>query len=140
VRYLTLALMLLYLPACTLLGEPIPLTPTPDIPSLQFQFPENNAQVYQGTDLQIDLLATDNTQGISRVELYIDAPVENGDPHQTATPVAAPTVPVFTVTMNWLAVGVGRHQLTAVAYREDGLQSDEASIVIEVIPRQTTTP
>jgi hypothetical protein len=138
-RVLRGAWLLLSLLACTLTGEAIPLTPTPDLPSIQFQFPDNNAQVFENTDLTIELLATDNSQGISRIELYVDAFTDE-TPHQTASPVGGEPVPVFTATMNWLAQGVGRHRLTAVAYREDGLQSDETTIVIEVIPRDGGTP
>ncbi|MEO0562731.1 MAG: Ig-like domain-containing protein [Chloroflexota bacterium] len=121
--------------ACSFTAEQIPLTPTPDIPSVQFQFPNNNAQVFEGTDLSIELLASDNTQGIARIELYVDA-LTDSEPYQTASPVAAEAVPVFTARMNWLAQGIGRHQFTAVAFRPDGFQSDEVTIVVEVIPRE----
>lgn len=130
-------LMLLLLPACTLVGPEIPLTPTPEIPSIQFQFPNNNAQVFVNTDLNIELVARDNTTGISRVELYV-GPLAEGEPLQTIRPVAAESVPVFTVTANWLARPVGVTSLTAVAYRADGARSDETTILIEVIPREET--
>jgi len=39
--------------------------------------------------------------------------------------------------MNWLAAGVGRHQITAKAYRADNTPGDETTIVVEVIPRPT---
>lgn len=124
---------------CTLAGETVPLTPTPDLPSVVFLFPLNNASVFEGTDLTIDLLARDSTQGISRVELYVDSFTDQ-EPLQTATPVDGVAVPEFRVEMNWLAQGAGRHQMTALAYREDGIQSFETTIVIEVIARETPSP
>lgn len=123
------------LPACTLVGPQVPLTPTPDLPSIVFQYPANNAQVFINTDLNIELVARDNTSGISRIELYL-GPLAEGEPLQTVTPVDAASVPVFTVTVNWLARPVGNTSLTAVAYRADGVQSDEATILLEVIPRE----
>ncbi len=131
-------LMLLLLPACTLVGPQTPLTPTPEIPSIQFQFPNNNAQVFINTDLNIEIVARDNTTGISRVELYV-GPLAEGEPLQTIQPVVAESVPVFTVTANWLARPVGTTSLTAVAYRADGVRSDETTILIDVIPRDDTT-
>jgi len=133
-RLWTIALLSIVMTGCTLVGEQIPLTPTPDLPAVSFRFPENNAQVFENAELPIELLATDNSQGISRVELYVDA-LTDGEPYRTATPLESETVPVFTARMNWLAQGVGRHQLTAVAYRADGIQSDEQILVVEVIPR-----
>ncbi len=138
--------LLALLPACTLVGPEVPLTPTPDLPSIQFQYPTNNAQVFINTDLNIELVARDNTSGVSRVELYV-GPLAEGEPLQTVTPVSAESVPVFTLTVNWLARPVGATSLTAVAYRADGVRSDETTILLDVIPREevidpnaTTTP
>jgi hypothetical protein len=133
-RPLLITILSIVVTGCTLVGEQIPLTPTPDLPSVTFRFPENNAQVFENAELPIELLATDVSQGISRVELYVDT-LTDAEPYQTATPVEAETVPVFTARMNWLARGIGRHQLTAVAYRADGIQSDEQILIVEVIPR-----
>lgn len=124
---------------CTLVGEVVPLTPTPALPSVSFRYPENNAQVYENTDLTIELLATDNVLGISRIDLYIDTLPDDSQPYNSASPVEADTVPAFAVNMNWLAQNTGRHTLTAIAYRADGLQSDETTIVIEVLERDGDT-
>jgi len=126
---------------CTLIGESIPTTPTPDRPTVTFLYPPNNAQVFEGTDLTIELLAQDDTAGIERVELFLDD--ISDEPLRTARPVDNATVPVFRVEMNWLASGIGRHQLTARTYRLDGTPSDEETILIEVISRadsDTNTP
>jgi hypothetical protein len=135
---ITAALAML-LAGCTLTGESPPVSPTPALPQVAFLFPDNNAQVFQGTDLTLDILATDPTGGIARVDLFVDTPAD-GDPYQQASPVAAEAVPTFRTEMNWLAAGPGRHQFVAKAYRTDGTPSDEALLVIEVIPRQTPTP
>jgi len=118
------------LSSCTLaLGTPTPL-PTPDAPVIEFQTPANNARVIEGTDLTIDLVASDSGAGVARVTLDID-----GAPHQQSTPEISPEVPVFTVRMNWVAAGVGLHSLTATAYRTDGRSISPTTIVVEVVPR-----
>ncbi len=129
-RWLSLIAVLL-LCGCNLTTQP-PLTPTPAIPVISFQFPANNVEVAEGTDLQIQLLAQD-TVGVARVQLSIDS-----QPHQEAKPVDSETVPVFTVDMNWLAQGVGLHPLEATAYRLDGTPSDPVTINVKVIPADST--
>jgi hypothetical protein len=97
---------------------------------VEFQAPANNARVVEGTDLTIDLVASDTGAGVARVTLDID-----GAPHQQVTPEVSPEVPVFTVRMNWVAAGVGLHSFTATAYRTDGRSSSPTTIVVEVVPR-----
>jgi hypothetical protein len=122
--------LLLILVGCNLaLGTPTPL-PTPDAPRIEFQTPANNARVVEGTDLTIDLVASDSGAGVARVTLDID-----DAPHQQSTPEISPEVPVFTVRMNWVAEGVGLHSFTATAYRTDGRSSPPVTIVVEVVPR-----
>ena len=104
-------------------------TPTPAVPVIQFQFPENNVSVAEGTDLQIELLAQDSV-GIAKVELSVD-----DQPHLDATPEVSPAVPIFTVEMNWLAEGVGLHALQAAAYRLDGTASTPVLINVKVTAR-----
>lgn len=129
-RRIVILLMGWVLSSCTLaLGTPTPL-PTPDVPVIEFQTPANNARVIEGTDLTIDLVASDSGAGVARVTLDID-----GAPHQQSTPEISPEVPVFTVRMNWVAAGVGLHSLTATAYRTDGRSSSPTTIVVEVVPR-----
>ncbi len=115
---------LLVLCACNLITQTA--TPTPSVPTVSFMFPANNVAVVEATDLQIQLLAQDPV-GIARVELNVD-----GSLHQSATPVEAAAVPVFTVDMNWLAEGVGLHALEAVAYRLDGTASTPTLINVNV--------
>lgn len=112
---------LLTLAACSI-NAPVP----PDIPQVQFLFPMDGVSVTAGTDLQIGLVAQD-AEGVARIELLVD-----DVPHQEATPVDSPAVPLFTVDMNWLARGGGRHALTAIAYRADGTASDPAIIRVDV--------
>jgi hypothetical protein len=111
-------------------GSPTPF-PTPNIPSIIFQFPQNNSTVLEGIDLNIDLVATDPGAGVARVELLVD-----DQPHQEGKPAISPEVPTFTVKMNWLAQGIGAHSFTAVAYRLDGTASAPQTIIVEVVPRE----
>lgn len=121
----TAILFLFLVSACNLqMGTPTPF-PTPDIPQIRFQAPANNDSFPEGTDLTIALLAEDRGIGIARVELLVD-----DLPHSEAFPEVSGAVPVFTVTMNWLAEGPGYHSLTALAYRPDGTASSPATIII----------
>ena len=136
-RPVTLILMLILalLSACNLATTPPTAIPTPDLPRVDFEQPANGATVVEGSELTIDLVASDETQGIARIELLVD-----DLNYREGTPENDVPVPTFRVLMNWLAQGVGRHVLTAIAYRPDGTRSDERSILIEVLPRETPTP
>ncbi len=133
-RYLSLLLLLL-LSACNLGTSRPTAIPTPDLPRVEFQQPLNGATILEGSELTIDLLATDETAGIVRIELLVD-----GIAYRDGAPENDVPVPTFRVLLNWLASGVGRHTLTAIAYRPDGTPSDEMTIVIEVLPRMTPVP
>ena len=122
------------LAGCNLTAGTLTPTPPPNIPTIQFQLPENGASIPEGTDLQIQLVAEDALgDGIARVELLVD-----DLPHQQGRPVISSAVPIFTVNMNWLARGVGLHSVSAVAYRSDGTPSDPAIIRVLVIQEDAT--
>jgi hypothetical protein len=130
-------LLLTVLSACNLSTSP-PGTPTPDlnIPLVQITFPANDANVIEGTDLRIEIAASDEAgDGIARVELRVDDTLVN-----ERGPDISSAVPVFTVNMNWLAQGLGRHAITAIAYRTDGVQSDETTIVVNVLADEVGAP
>lgn len=128
---LVLLFCLGFLAACSLAKPtPTPL-PTPDIPQVEIRSPANSQQVLEGLDFDIDILASDSSQGIQRIELYVDEVLINA-----AEPVDGPA-PLFRVTMNWLARGIGYHKIGAFAYRPDEVRSRENVIILEVIPRPT---
>ncbi len=117
------------LAACNLAKPTATPLPTPDIPQVKILSPANNQQVVEGFDFDLDISAFDRSGGIQRIELYVDEVLIN-----TSQPVNGP-VPIFRVIMNWLAQGVGRHLIAAVAYRADETPSDRDTITLEVIPR-----
>lgn len=120
------------LSACNLAAfQPAP-TPTPELPSVEFIFPSNGSTVIEGAPLEIDIVARDALSGIAKIELLVE-----GEKVSQAAPTEAITVPVFRVTMNWLARGVGYHALSAVAYRLDGVASAEKIIIVEVLPKES---
>lgn len=124
-------IVLLMLSACNLGTSDVAPLPTPDIPQVEIIAPENNQQVFVGAEFDFDIVARDATEGIALVELYVDEVVIN-----FSSPIEAESVPIFRTTMNWRAVGVGRHIIEVIAYREDGQQSDPARITIEVLARE----
>lgn len=130
-RRLVLLVLIALLAGCNLTqSDNITPIPTPDLPVVQILAPENNRQVFEGTEFDIDILAEDNNPGIGRVELFVD-----GESLNTRSPEGEISVPRFRVLMNWRAIGEGLHLIEAVAYRPDGTQGDVAAITIEVLPR-----
>ena len=129
-RYrLALLFCLGFLTACSLAKPTATPAPTPDIPQIEILSPANTQQVLEGFDFDLDISASDSSQGIQWIELYVDDVLIN-----TSQPVNGP-VPVFRVTMNWLARGIGFHKISAVAYRANDVRSSEHVIILEVIPR-----
>jgi hypothetical protein len=128
-RWLWLVVGVLLLSGCNLSGFKGTPSPTPDVPTVEFLSPPNNATVLEGTDLDLDLVGRDPAQGIVKIELLVDGAKIN-----EAVPQDGKAVPVFRVTMNWLAKGVGDHPVSAVAYRADGAASLETVINLKVLP------
>jgi hypothetical protein len=118
-------LLVLVMTACNLnqASSPAPL----DLPSVRFVEPANNARVLAGTDLTVDLYAQDSI-GVERMVFYVDGVEMN-----TVEAEDLPNQQQARVYMNWVADGLGLHILSAVAYRADGVQSDETYITVEVV-------
>lgn len=115
--------------ACNL-AQPAPTPiPTPDLPTVEIIDPPNNVQVIDGTTFAFDVVARDATQGVSKVELYIDGALIN-----QVNPFDVVAAPIFRAQINWTAQGVGLRAVEAIAYRPDGQRSDSALLTIEVIP------
>lgn len=117
------------LAACSLAKPTATPMPTSDIPHIEILSPASNQQVMEGLDFDLDILASDSPAGIRQIELYVDDVLIN-----TSQPVSGPA-PVFRVTMNWLARGIGFHKISAMAYRADDTRGSEHVIILEVIPR-----
>lgn len=125
-----LLLLVLLLAACNLSAQDAATaTPPPALPVAEFLFPPNEATVEEGAEILVDILARDEGVGIARVEFHVDDQLIN-----ERGPDVSAAVNTFTVRMNWLAQGVGRHVFTATAYRPDGTQSDPATILVNVLP------
>ncbi|MCY4145816.1 MAG: hypothetical protein OXE95_14190 [Chloroflexi bacterium] len=125
-----LLLCSLWLGGCNL-ATPAPTTlpsPTPALPQAQILFPAHNQQVIAGLVFDIDILARDAAQGITRIDLHVD-----GELAQTSESEAG-ALNEFRVTMNWFAKEIGWHRFTAVAHRPDGATSNPAIIALEVVP------
>ena len=84
------------------LDQPTPTPfPTPDLPIVEILSPPTNQRVIEGTEFDLDILATDRNHGIKRIELYVDdfflksSETRNGAESE------------YRVTMNWYAQGLG---------------------------------
>ena len=133
VRLCTVAIMTLLvglLSACNLMPSQQNTTPvaTPDLPRVEFLSPPNRATVIEGALMDVDIVAQDETAGISKVEFLVD-----GQLLQTSETESG-NEKIYRVTMNWLAEGVGNHSLSAIAYRPTGIAGQETTIVVEVVP------
>ena len=125
-----LVLCLGWLSACNL-AKPTPtLTPlpTPAVPQVEILFPSHNQQVVEGVIFDIEILASDSSYGIQRVELYVDEALLQSSESQDGS------VNDFRVTMNWFAKGAGWHKFAVLAYRADGTASHPHIIALEVVP------
>ncbi len=130
---LLLGICLFWLSACNLgagvaVNTPVP---TPDRPEVRFQFPENGALIYEGAEVVMDIVASDNNGGVARLEVYVDNVLVS-----EGTPPEADAVAVFRVNTEWMAEGLGLHTLSAIAYRTTGQRSDEAIVAVEVVARE----
>jgi hypothetical protein len=126
---LFLVLISLLLAACNLVNQAeITAEATVDIPTIEIRDPSNNRQIVEGTEFSFDIVAQDSGAGVSKIVLRIDE-AQIGE----AFPLEAEEVPIFRVSINWLAQGQGNHFVEAIAFRLDGTESDAAKIVIEVI-------
>jgi hypothetical protein len=121
--------LLILMAGCNLgASQDVVVPPTPDLPRVSFQFPQNNARVVEGFEVVVDILATDSTLGVQRIEFYVDRVlVQQGESPEGV-------VALFRVNTKWTAQGLGIHTLSAIAYRPDGTPGDEMTILIEVIP------
>lgn len=129
-----LTALMVSMSACNLqVGTPTP-PPTPDAPQIEFQTPTSAVLIIENTELNIELIARDAGVGVAKVELLID-----DISYKEVSPTTSAAVPVFTVTMNWLAEGIGFHSMTAIAFRPDGTASPPVTIIVEVAPEQTET-
>lgn len=118
-------MLVLVLGACNLNQPSAP--PALDLPTVRFVEPANNARVLAGTALMVDIYAQDHV-GIARLTFFVDGVEVNTG--ETDNPTGEPQ---FRVQMDWQAEGLGLHILSAVAYRVDGVASDETYITVEVV-------
>lgn len=107
--------------------------PTPNIPSVEFISPTEGDRVIEGFDMTIDVVGRDETPGagVARIEVLL-----NGQLLQEAIPEDDNPQPVFRVETNWITEGIGKHVLSAIAYRRDGTPSDERFISVDVIAQE----
>jgi hypothetical protein len=125
---LRLVVALAALAACNL-AQPAPTpVPTPDLPTVEIIDPPNNVQVIEGTTFAFDVVGRDSSQGVSKIELYVDGMLIN-----QAHPFDVIAAPVFRAQISWTAQGIGLHAVEAIAYRPDGQRSDSALLTVEVI-------
>lgn len=117
--------------ACNLSTSVPTAVPTPDIPQVTILDPPNNQPVIEGTEFTIDVLATDTTTGVTRVEVRVDDVALI-----TVSPTENEVEERFRVQTNWRAQGLGLHVIQAIAYRPDETPSDVAIINVEVLPRE----
>ena len=124
-----IAVFCLLLSGCTLTDSAGTPLATPDLPHVEILFPENGQQVVEGFDLTLDVFAEDQTSGIARIDVFVDGEVLQSASVEGDSPVRAQ----FRIETNWIASSIGRHPISAIAYRLDNTSSDEVTIVIEVV-------
>ena len=130
-KVLPLLLGLSWLVACNLARPAAPApqpSATPALPQIQILSPPHNQRVIESVIFDINILASDASVGIQRVELYVDELLLQSSESDSGRERD------YLVTMNWFAKGIGWHKFAAIAYREDGTASHPHIIALEVIP------
>ena len=125
---------LVFATGCTLqrINTTAPSTPEEGSsnPYVKIVYPDNNAQIYEGISLIIEILAVDEDQGITRVDIYL-----NDQKYQEVRPNDSDTVPVFAAEVNWISEGYGIHQFRAEAYSVDDRLVAETTLIVRVLRR-----
>ena len=127
-----ITLLLITLCSACMLEKEVTEEP-PVLPQVTFTEPENGRQVFEGVNVTVEIEASDALVGISKLEFYADDQLL-----QESTIPNYQVEPVYVVQMSWRAEGIGRHNLTAIAYRPDGTTSNIAILDLDVIPREAT--
>ncbi len=108
------------------LTRPFRPSPTPPtIPTVTILAPEDGAQIAEGEILVIRWTAH-NPDRIGRVTLRVDGRPVSETPLDRA--------PTAEGQFQWIAAGLGEHQLEVVAANTVGMESVPASITVEVVP------
>lgn len=95
---------------------------TPNVaPVINLVAPLNNAQYTVGDAVTLTANAADSDGSIAKVEFYADGILLNSD-------ATAP------YTFNWSGASEGSHQVTAIAYDDEGAQTTSAAIQLQVNP------
>jgi hypothetical protein len=98
-----------------------------DMPVVEIISPASGVQVSEGTEVNVELRAADQTIGIARIVLLVD-----GEMFDEALMPNYQVAAEFEAQITWVAEGIGAHELSAIGYRADGTPSEEVSINIEV--------
>jgi len=126
-----LSLVLALLAGCNL--SAVVLSPTAPSataavgPQVQILSPAHNLQIVQGSIIDLDILASDSTAGIDRIELHVDERL-----HHSSVADGEPG-PAYRVRMNWFAGDLGWHKFVAIASSTDGSSSPSHIIALEVV-------
>ncbi len=103
----------------------------PSKPSITISAPASGSQVYEGQNLVVNSVATDNT-GITRIELLVDdgiAQVDNAPAPQKS----------YALQQTWQAIA-GQHIIGVRAFNAQGVGSEQAAIFVNVTTASSATP
>jgi Bacterial Ig domain len=129
----SMALLAGALAACATSGGGATTSQTADAqrPGVVIQSPPSNAQVVVGQSVAVVTTAVDAV-GIAQIDLKV-----NGS---TISSAVAPSAGLtsFSAVHEWLPAAVGLVDVSAVAFRADGLASDPMTIAVSVLPPGST--
>lgn len=109
--------------ACTLTGAS---TRSRALPAASIESPAAGASVAAGETVSITIAATDASDGIARVEVYVNGALLG------SVPVEDGPAPAVVITQGWTPKEEGEANLMAIAYRADGTGSAPATIAVMV--------
>lgn len=130
-RGIVIAIVLFLL--ASLLACQIPgMVEKPTKPAVVINSPPSGTQVKVGEEAEVHSTATDE-KGVTRVELWVDGALVRSD--QSPTPQ-----PVFSLVQRWTPPGSGSHTVEVRAYNVDGMGSEPAVIVVNVVEAVAASP
>ena len=113
-------------------GEAVPAS---DAPVVDIRVPVNGMSFAEGTNVIVQVVATDSGSGVSRIDLLVDdLPLTSNAAPATAGQSA------FITNFEWQAQGQGLHSLTAIAFRQNETASAPAVISVNVVAAVATEP
>lgn len=101
--------------------------PAPGRPSIVINAPPSGSNANVGQEVIIHSAATD-VIGVNRIDMLVNGAVARSDTTLGGSPQTE-----FSAFQSWIPTQIGAHNISVIAFRPDGVASDLASIIVNVL-------